>query len=96
MAGALRLAYFAWVRERIGLDGEERTRPMSGTTIDDLLDQLSTEGARYGRGVRRSLQNTRCARSTLHASRCAYRRCAGTCALSAGDGWLKNTPRHPK
>ena len=47
MAQALRLAYFAWVRERIGLDGEERARPTSGTTIEDLLDQLSAEGAGY-------------------------------------------------
>lgn len=38
---ALRLLYFAWVRERIGQGEELIDRPAPGTTIADLLDALA-------------------------------------------------------
>lgn len=37
----LTLLYFAWVRERIGKDGEQIARPDADTTIDALLDRLA-------------------------------------------------------
>lgn len=38
----LNILYFAWVRERIGLDEETIERPAAGTTIASLLDDLAT------------------------------------------------------
>jgi molybdopterin synthase sulfur carrier subunit len=35
------LVYFAWVRERIGLDGETLPLPQEGMTVADLLDWLA-------------------------------------------------------
>lgn len=37
----LNILYFAWVRERIGIDGEHVGRPEAGVSIVDLLDHLS-------------------------------------------------------
>jgi sulfur-carrier protein len=34
--------YFAWVRERIGSDGETRSVPPSVATVGEMLDWLST------------------------------------------------------
>ncbi len=36
------LVYFAWVRERIGVDGEVLPLPPGVATVDDLLDWLGT------------------------------------------------------
>ena len=36
------LLYFAWVRERIGRDGEVIALPPSVATVSELLDWLST------------------------------------------------------
>jgi len=42
----LNLVYFAWVRERIGLDGE--TRELPGTaTVTDALEALKAIGPGY-------------------------------------------------
>lgn len=41
----LKLLYFAWVRERIGLDEEEIERPTSGTTVAQVIDQLAETSA---------------------------------------------------
>jgi molybdopterin synthase sulfur carrier subunit len=41
----LKILYFAWVRERIGLDEEEIDRPAAGVTIAALLDALSRQSA---------------------------------------------------
>lgn len=35
------LVYFAWVRERIGLDGETLPLPQEGMTVAELLDWLA-------------------------------------------------------
>ncbi len=36
------LVYFAWVRERIGVDGEALPLPSGVATVADLLDWLAT------------------------------------------------------
>jgi molybdopterin synthase sulfur carrier subunit len=43
----LTIVYFAWVRERIGLDEEHVTRPDGGTTIADLITMLAARGDGY-------------------------------------------------
>ena len=43
----VKLVYFAWVRERIGIDGEEIALPSSVETIADLLQHLKTRGDNY-------------------------------------------------
>lgn len=46
---AIQLLYFAWVRERIGRDGERVEPPSSVETVADLLDWLSaSSGAHAG------------------------------------------------
>lgn len=37
----LAILYFAWVRERVGQDGESVERPAPGTSISQLLDWLA-------------------------------------------------------
>lgn len=46
-AGALRLVYFAWIRERIGLSDETVTPPAGTLTIADLVRWLKTRGEGY-------------------------------------------------
>ncbi|MFB2551153.1 molybdopterin converting factor subunit 1 [Ensifer soli] len=41
------LAYFAWVRERIGIAAEERDLPESVVTVADLIAHLKTLGDGY-------------------------------------------------
>lgn len=41
----LKLLYFAWVRERIGLDEEEIERPASGITVAQVIDRLALTSA---------------------------------------------------
>lgn len=41
----MELRYFAWVRERIGLQGE--TYKGSATTVSELLDELDARGDGY-------------------------------------------------
>ncbi|CCW17521.1 Molybdenum cofactor biosynthesis protein MoaD [Sphingobium indicum BiD32] len=43
----LTIVYFAWVRERIGLDEEQMARPDAGTTIADLIALLAARGGGY-------------------------------------------------
>jgi molybdopterin synthase sulfur carrier subunit len=38
----IELVYFAWVRERIGVDGEVLMLPPGVATVGDLLDWLGT------------------------------------------------------
>lgn len=44
---ALEVLYFAWVREAIGLDGEQVDPPVSIETVADLIDWLATRGGGY-------------------------------------------------
>lgn len=48
----LTILYFAWVRERIGIDGETVARPPAGTTIAALLDQLARADAGHADAFR--------------------------------------------
>ena len=44
---ALKLVYFAWVRERIGKADEEVTLPKEVATVGDLLKWLAGRGEEY-------------------------------------------------
>ncbi len=43
----MKLVYFAWVRERIGLETEEVTLPATVRTTHALIDWLKTRGPGY-------------------------------------------------
>ena len=43
----MRLKYFAWVRERIGIPEETVEPPASVRTVDDLISWLSGRGEAY-------------------------------------------------
>lgn len=43
----MKLVYFAWVREQVGLDEENVDLPENITTISDLMSWLSTRGDNY-------------------------------------------------
>jgi molybdopterin synthase sulfur carrier subunit len=43
----VKLLYFAWVRERIGLKEEEVEPPPSVATVGDLVDWLKARGPGY-------------------------------------------------
>jgi molybdopterin synthase sulfur carrier subunit len=43
----MKLVYFAWVRERIGLSEEEVELPAGVVTVDDLLHWLKGRGEGY-------------------------------------------------
>ena len=38
----MKILYFAWIRQRIGLAAEEAERPAEVTTVDELIDWLIT------------------------------------------------------
>jgi sulfur-carrier protein len=44
---AMRLVYFAWVRERIGKADEEVALPPTVTTVAELIRWLGTRGEEY-------------------------------------------------
>ena len=44
----MKLRYFAWVRERIGLAEEEVTLPAEVSTVAELIDWLRARGENYG------------------------------------------------
>ncbi len=43
----MKLVYFAWVRERIGVDEEEVVLPAGVVTVQDLLHWLKGRGDNY-------------------------------------------------
>ena len=43
----MRLKYFAWVRERVGISEEMVEPPASVRTVDDLIGWLSKRGETY-------------------------------------------------
>ncbi len=47
MARSLNIIYFAWVRERLGLDQEQVALDDGVETIGDVLTMLSDRGAAY-------------------------------------------------
>ena len=48
----MKLVYFAWVRERIGVSEEEIELPATVTTVSDLLDHLAARGDGYAEALR--------------------------------------------
>ncbi|WP_294132180.1 molybdopterin converting factor subunit 1 [Sphingobium sp.] len=48
---ALTIVYFAWVRERIGLDEEQVARPEMGATVADLMAALAARGGGYAEAL---------------------------------------------
>ncbi len=47
MAASLKLSYFAWVRERIGLADEALVPPGHVTNVGELIAWLSSRGEEY-------------------------------------------------
>lgn len=45
---AIKLLYFAWVREAIGCDGETVDPPADVDTVEELVNWLSLKSERYG------------------------------------------------
>lgn len=48
----MKLVYFAWVRERVGIAEEEISLPPGVTTVKALLDWLTTRGEAYAEAFR--------------------------------------------
>ena len=49
----VRLLYFAWVREKIGLASEDVELPAGIATVADLVDWLEQRGPQYGEAFAR-------------------------------------------
>ena len=47
MRTPVKLVYFSWVRERIGLQEETQELPENITTVDDLLRWLASRGEAF-------------------------------------------------
>ena len=60
MMKPLKIVYFAWLRERVGLSQEEISLPGDIHTVADLLDYLSTRSERHAAAFR-SRKMVRCA-----------------------------------
>jgi sulfur-carrier protein len=56
----LKILYFAWVRERIGIDGEETELPISLTSARDIADWLAARGGGYAAAFA-DISRVRCA-----------------------------------
>lgn len=50
----MKIKYFAWVREQIGIAEEEISPPGNIVTVGDLLDWLKARGDGYGEALRYS------------------------------------------
>jgi molybdopterin synthase sulfur carrier subunit len=57
----MRVLYFAWVRERVGLAGEEISPPEEVTTVCELMSWLRERGEGYGA----AFENTNAVRAAL-------------------------------
>ena len=57
----MKILYFAWVRERIGLDGEEIELPAGVRTVADLAAHLKQRGEGYSY----AFENPRVVRAAL-------------------------------
>ncbi|MCP4383743.1 MAG: molybdopterin converting factor subunit 1 [Hyphomicrobiales bacterium] len=47
----MKLLYFAWIRERIGLEDEDVTLPPEVATVGDLVTWLSGRSERYAHAL---------------------------------------------
>ena len=61
---AMKLVYFAWVRERIGRAEEEVVPPASVTTVADLMHWLGGRGEEYAH----AFENPRVIRAAIDKS----------------------------
>ena len=52
----MKLLYFAWIRDDIGLDGEEISLPDGVKSVGELITLLNSRGDSYERGLRASEQ----------------------------------------
>ena len=43
----MKIKYFAWLRDKVGVDEEEITLPAEVQTVDGLINWLSHQGAHY-------------------------------------------------
>ncbi len=48
----MKLLYFAWVRSRIGIAGEEAAPPSDVTNVGQLLDWLAGRGGNYAAALK--------------------------------------------
>ncbi|MBO6902225.1 MAG: molybdopterin converting factor subunit 1 [Rhizobiaceae bacterium] len=48
----MKLVYFAWVRERIGIAEEDVSPPAGVATVRDLLEWLKTRGEEYAEALK--------------------------------------------
>jgi molybdopterin synthase sulfur carrier subunit len=62
----MRALYFAWVRERVGMEEEELDPPASVATVGDLIAWLSGRGEGYARAFEKPLA-VRAALDRVHA-----------------------------
>jgi molybdopterin synthase sulfur carrier subunit len=72
----VKLLYFAWVRQKIGVTEEEFAAPPGVQTVSQLIDALRARGPGYDAAFRDSAR-LRCAVNQRHAS--------FETALNAGD-----------
>jgi molybdopterin synthase sulfur carrier subunit len=70
----MKILYFAWVRERVGLAEEEVSLPPDVETVADLVEWLATRGEVYAvafanrKGVRAALDRTHAPPQTVIGS----------------------------
>ena len=62
----VKLVYFAWVRERVGLAQEEVVLPASVLTVADLIAWLKTRGEEYAHAFE-AAASIRAALDRVHA-----------------------------
>lgn len=62
----MKLVYFAWIRERIGVTDEEVDPPAHVVTVGDLLNWLKTRGEEYAAALEHDLM-VRVAVDRIHA-----------------------------
>jgi molybdopterin synthase sulfur carrier subunit len=62
----LKLLYFAWVRQKIGIAGEEFALPQDVSDVSGLVEVLAARGANYA-GAFRDLGALRCAVNQTHS-----------------------------
>ncbi len=72
----MKLLYFAWVRQNVGVAEEEFALPKGVTTVSQLIDALRARGPGYAEAFR-DVSRLRCAVNQTHAGFDA--------ALRAGD-----------
>ena len=62
----MKALYFAWVRERVGMEEEELDLPPSVATVGDLIAWLSERGEGYARAFEKPMA-VRAALDRVHA-----------------------------